>query len=80
LKLAPAGHFMNIRLTQKLAESIDGVDLRDRRVSDVFGVPEAVARLLLAEGWAVREPVGHDLRGLAPQNPKPVRLGKERRV
>jgi hypothetical protein len=41
---------MNIRLTQKLAESIDGVDLRDRRVSDVFGVPEAVARLLLAEG------------------------------
>jgi hypothetical protein len=70
---------MRVRLTQKLAESVDGVDLRDRRVGDVFDVPEAAARLLLAEGWAVSESVGHDLRGLGPQNAKSVRLDKEPR-
>jgi len=68
---------MKVRLTQKLAEFVDGVDLRDRRVGDVFEVPEAAARLLLAEGWA--QSLGHDLRGLAPQNPKSVRLDKEPR-
>jgi hypothetical protein len=34
---------------------------------------------LLAEGWAISESVGHDLRGLAPQNAKSVRLHKEPR-
>jgi len=41
-----------IRLTKKLAEWIDGIDLRRRRVGEVFNAPTAVARLLIAEGWA----------------------------
>jgi len=41
-----------IRLTKKLAERIDGIDLRRRRVGEVFTAPVAAARLLIAEGWA----------------------------
>jgi len=41
-----------VRLTRKLAECIDGVDLSDRRVGEVIDVLPAEARLLLAEQWA----------------------------
>lgn len=70
---------MKVRLTQKLAESIDGVDLRDRCVGDVFEVPEAAARLLLAEGWAVGESVGHDLKRRASEGSRSVGLGRDPR-
>jgi hypothetical protein len=41
-----------IRLTKKLADWIDGIDLRRRRVGEVFIAPATMARLLIAEGWA----------------------------
>ena len=41
-----------LRLTRKLAERIDGVDLSDRRVGEVIDVSPGEARLLLAEQWA----------------------------
>jgi hypothetical protein len=41
-----------VRLTRKLAERIDGVDLSDRRVGETIDVLPAEARLLLAEQWA----------------------------
>ena len=44
---------VQVRLTRKLAEEIDGVDLSTRQVGDVFRLPEAEARLLVAEDWAV---------------------------
>ena len=53
---------MKVRLTQKLADSIDGVDLVDRRVGDVFDVSEVAARLLLAEGWAVSDSASDDVK------------------
>jgi hypothetical protein len=43
---------MKVRLTKKLAECIDGVDLSDSHVGDVLDLSEAEARLLIAEQWA----------------------------
>jgi hypothetical protein len=44
---------MKVRLTKKLAECIDGVELSDHRVGDILELPPTQARLLLAEEWAV---------------------------
>jgi hypothetical protein len=43
---------MQIRLTRKFAEAIDGIDLSHHAVGDVFNLSSADARLLVAEGWA----------------------------
>ena len=43
-----------IRLTRKLADAIDGVDLSNCRVGQVLRVPGRDAWLLLAEGCAER--------------------------
>jgi hypothetical protein len=43
---------MQVRLTRKLADYIDGVDLRSHEVGDTFDVPVSDAILLIAEGWA----------------------------
>ena len=66
------GHFMKVRLTQRLAESIDRVDLVDRRVGDVFEVPDAAARLLLAEGWAVSVSAPQDVKRQVQQHSQTV--------
>jgi hypothetical protein len=58
---------MLIRLTQRLAQCIDGVDLSNRSVNEVFDLPQREAELLIAEGWALREdsaqPVGQQSAG-----------------
>jgi hypothetical protein len=46
---------MRLRLTTKLAEVIDGVDLSHCAEGDVIELSEQDARLLMAEKWA--EPV-----------------------
>jgi hypothetical protein len=43
---------MKVRLTKKLAEMLDGVDLSTHRVGEVFDLPTSEARLILAEQWA----------------------------
>lgn len=43
---------MQIRLTRKLADCIDGVDLSRYFVGDVLDLPEREAHLLIAEEWA----------------------------
>lgn len=43
---------MWVRLTRKLADFLDGVDVSDRRVGDTFELPTVEAHLLIAEGWA----------------------------
>ncbi|HTM04544.1 MAG TPA: hypothetical protein VL173_13630 [Vicinamibacterales bacterium] len=43
---------MRIRLTRKLAELLNGVDLSRHRVGDVFDLPLRDAQVLVAEGWA----------------------------
>lgn len=43
---------MRIRLTRKLADCIDGVDLSHYSVGDVLDLPTWEAQLLIAEEWA----------------------------
>jgi hypothetical protein len=45
---------MWIRLTRKLADFLDGVDVSNRHAGDVFELPTCDAHLLIAEGWAER--------------------------
>jgi hypothetical protein len=50
---------MWIRLTRRLADYIDGVDLSRRSVGDLLDLPDRDAEMLVAEGWALaleREP------------------------
>jgi len=44
---------MRVRLTRRLADFIDGVNLSAHRVGDVFEVTRHEAELLIAEDWAV---------------------------
>jgi hypothetical protein len=41
-----------IQLTRKLADFLDGVDVSERRVGEVFELPALDAHLLISEGWA----------------------------
>jgi len=43
---------MRVRLTRKLAQVIDGIDLSGSRVGDVLELTDSEAELLVAEGWA----------------------------
>jgi hypothetical protein len=46
---------MRVRLIRKLADMIDGVDLRPYETGDIFEIPAPEARLLVAEQWAIPE-------------------------
>ena len=43
---------MKVRLTQKLSELINGVDLSKAHTGDTLDLTEKEARTLIAEGWA----------------------------
>lgn len=44
---------MKVRLSKKLAERLNGVDVSSVRAGDVLEVSEREATILLAEKWAV---------------------------
>jgi hypothetical protein len=46
---------MKVRLTRKLADCLDGIDVRAHSVGDVIDLTVSEAQLLLAERWAVPE-------------------------
>lgn len=73
------GMRVQVRLTKKLAEVIDGVDLSDRRVGEVVDLPRHDAEILLAEGWAssVESPFGARTRRTAADD-RPRRSTKKR--
>lgn len=52
---------MRVRLIRKLADAIDGVDLRAHEVDEVFDVSPREGRLLMAEDWAIAERRSADL-------------------
>jgi hypothetical protein len=55
--------FVNVRLTHKYADIIDGVDLSQVTVGDELRLPSREAALLISENWAVPsadEPTGED--------------------
>ena len=45
-----------IRLTRKLALSLNGFDPSRVRIGDVLLLPDSVASMLIAEGWAEAVP------------------------
>ena len=51
-----AGDTAVVRLTRKLADRLDGIDLNNHQVGDVLHLLSHDARLLIAEGWAERMP------------------------
>jgi hypothetical protein len=63
---------MRVRLTRRLAERLDGVDVSAHGVGDVFEVTRHEGELLVAEGWAVQ-------MILRPRR-RPVHLQKQRRA
>ena len=46
---------MKVRLSRVLADYLDGIDVRNCRAGDVLDLPDAEARLLVAERWAIPE-------------------------
>ena len=44
---------MLIRLTKKLAPMMNGVDVSTVNVGDILELPEAAARMMIEEEWAV---------------------------
>jgi len=44
---------MRIRLTRRLAECVNGVDLSRRQVGDILNLSKRDAEMMLAEGWAI---------------------------
>jgi hypothetical protein len=53
---------IRVRLTRKLAASLNGVDLSSLKVGDIAELPDAAARMMIAERWAERvfEPIASD--------------------
>ena len=43
---------LRVRLVKKHCQFLNGVDLRNLRVGECAELPDPVARMLLAEGWA----------------------------
>ena len=43
---------MHVKLTRKLANSLDGVDVSNARVGDIIDVSTEEAAALVREGWA----------------------------
>jgi hypothetical protein len=46
---------MRVRLTRKLANELDGVNLSECQVGDLIELPDREASLLVAEEWAIVE-------------------------
>ena len=51
---------VRVRLTRKLAQEIDGIDLSEHAVGDVLDLPAPDAQLMMAEQWAFPERRGEE--------------------
>jgi hypothetical protein len=50
---------MHVRLVKKLADMIDGIDLRRAHIGDILTLRFEQGLLLIAEGWAVPHASGN---------------------
>jgi hypothetical protein len=71
---------MWIRLTRRLAERIDDVDLSHNQVGDLIDLSPHDAEVLIAEGWAIRVLPGEPRRSLAEAADRPSRSTRKRRM
>ena len=60
---------MKVRLSKKLAERLNGIDVSSVRAGDVLDVSEREAAILLAEQWAVPLEEPSDAKA---QEPPPI--------
>ena len=71
---------MKIRLTKKLADALNGLDLTTMRVGAVIDLDAPMARMLIAENWAEEAPPV-DVRATADdQNRRTTRKRAKSRV
>ena len=70
---------MRIRLTRKLSQLLNGVDISRQSVGDVIELPRHDAELLLAEGWALPATDNHfETRPSSQPGDTKPRTGKRR--
>ena len=71
-----------VRLTRKLAERIDGVDLSRFHVGEIVELPLLDAKLLVAHGWAISpiERRQHSSKSVPSTSADCDWNGKERRL
>jgi len=70
---------MRIRLTRKLSQRLNGVDISRQSVGDVVDLPRHDAELLLAEGWALPATDNHSRQPLRRKaRTRKQRTGKRR--
>ena len=55
---------VRVRLIRKIAQHVDGVDVSGYSVGEIFDLTAAEAALLVAEGWAIVDPISTE--GAAP--------------
>jgi hypothetical protein len=70
---------MRVRLTRKLAERVDGVDLSAHSVGDVMDVSPNEAWLLIAEQWAVPDESHAAAESAADEGMRGRRDGRRKR-
>jgi hypothetical protein len=59
---------MRVRLIRKLADRLDGIDVKDRQVGDILDLSPADAVVLIAEGWATRDGDDNRRGGMARED------------
>ena len=66
---------MRVRLTVKLAEMVNGVDLSRHREGDILDLSDRDAAMMIAGGWAelVGDPDRVLLAGNRPSSQRPIR-------
>jgi hypothetical protein len=69
---------VRIRLTRKLADELNGLNLRPYRVGEVIDLADPLARMLIAERWA-EEAIPIDWSWTADERPTPRRNLPKRR-
>ena len=67
-----------VRLTRRLAEHVNGVDLSDHAVGDVMDLSPRDAAMMVAEGWAAAVP--GSAPGTAQTDPRPTTAAEARRA
>jgi hypothetical protein len=72
---------MRVRVVRKLAEWVDGIDLRHCTVGDLIDLPDSQAQIIVAEGWALFARRAADCIGsTAPGEPLPSAVVERRRL
>jgi len=70
---------MRVRISRKLADSVDGIDLSHCAVGDVIDLADHQARMIVAERWAVFARRAADRMGIGPDE-LPASFAEGRRL